>query len=423
MKYQKIPSLSGCIRPLGRTLPDREEGILWCDWSLAGVEVCFHGSTLLAEFCALPGEETERNPRTGQPSRRPTWPWCTVVVDDRDVPSAVFEVQGEHCVRLVFHGQTPGPHRIRLVKRTENGKGFLGLRGFWTEGELLPVPAHCGKKQIVFIGDSITCGFGNSTTDQSRPFFSAEEDGWLAHGGVAARLLGYEPALICSSGVGAYTLSGDNYPHRIPLYNDAERMRIFRTGGIRGMMKAGVYTEARGRELRGLWQRDEDADPNAARNRPWLAAYQAAGRAALAEYLGTDREQDYEELSGIAARFHRGESKIWLKRMGRTEDALWYDQVDFSRVQVLLIEWTHSSNDRLRGVDLPVLLNSTPEETRLYRRARNRDGRVDSPFTTMVLEIEQKELHRSAHKAGLILSKDGQLLSYEEYCALMNDQL
>lgn len=75
--------------------------------------------------------------------------------------------------------------------------------------------------------------------------------------------------------------------------------------------------------------------------------------------------------------------------MGRTEDALWYDQVDFSRVQVLLIEWTHSSNDRLRGVDLPVLLNSTPEETRLYRRARNRDGRVDSPFTTMVLEIEQ----------------------------------
>lgn len=73
--------------------------------------------------------------------------------------------------------------------------------------------------------------------------------------------------------MGAYTLSGDNYPHRIPLYNDAERMRIFRTGGIRGMMKAGVYTEARGRELRGLWQRDEDADPNAARNRPWLAAY------------------------------------------------------------------------------------------------------------------------------------------------------
>lgn len=234
-------------------------------------------------------------------------------------------------------------------------------------------------------------------------------------------------ALLChyfrTSGVGAYTLSGDNYPHRIPLYNDAERMRIFRTGGIRGMMKAGVYTEARGRELRGLWQRDEDAAPESARNRPWLAAYQAAGRAALAEYLGTDREQDYEELSGIAARFHRGESKIWLKRMGRTEDALWYDQVDFSRVQVLLIEWTHSSNDRLRGVDLPVLLNSTPEETRLYRRARNRDGRVDSPFTTMVLEIEQKELHRSAHKAGLILSKDGKLLSYEEYCALMNDQL
>lgn len=29
-------------------------------------------------------------------------------------------------------------------------------------------------------------------------------------------------------GVGCYTLSGDNYPHRIPVYNDAERLRIFR---------------------------------------------------------------------------------------------------------------------------------------------------------------------------------------------------
>ncbi len=28
-------------------------------------------------------------------------------------------------------------------------------------------------------------------------------------------------------GVGAYTLSGDNYPHRIPLQNDAERLRVF----------------------------------------------------------------------------------------------------------------------------------------------------------------------------------------------------
>ena len=37
-----------------------------------------------------------------------------------------------------------------------------------------------------------------------------------------------------SMGIGSYTFSGDNYPHRIPKYNDAERLRIFRHSGIRG---------------------------------------------------------------------------------------------------------------------------------------------------------------------------------------------
>ena len=44
--------------------------------------------------------------------------------------------------------------------------------------------------------------------------------------------------------------------------------------------------------------------------------------------------------------------------------------------------------DRYEGVDIPVLLNSTPAETLAHRQARNRDGRADSPFTTMVLELE-----------------------------------
>ena len=38
-------------------------------------------------------------------------------------------------------------------------------------------------------------------------------------------------------GMKAYTLSGDNYPHRIPKYNDAERLHVFRESAIRGMVK------------------------------------------------------------------------------------------------------------------------------------------------------------------------------------------
>ena len=55
---------------------------------------------------------------------------------------------------------------------------------------------------------------------------------------------------------------------------------------------------------------------------------------------------------------------------------------------MLVIEWTHGNSDEYKGVDIPVLLNSTPAETLEHRRNRNRDGAVDSPFTTMVLELE-----------------------------------
>lgn len=222
-----------------------------------------------------------------------------------------------------------------------------------------------------------------------------------------------------SAGIGSYTLSGDNYPLRIPMYNDAERNRIFRVAGLRGLVDAGVYSASVRETLSWLWQQETDADPALRTAYPWLAVYQDSGRAALAAYLGTDLEQDYKELNGILSEFHAGAESIWLKRMGRTEDARWYDAVDLSDTNVLILEWTHGNSDFLRGVDIPILLNSTPEQTRAHRRSRSRDGKTDSAFTTMVLEIEQAELDRCAHKAKIILAKTGESLTYAQYRAEM----
>lgn len=212
------------------------------------------------------------------------------------------------------------------------------------------------------------------------------------------------------AGIGSYVMSGDNYPHRIPMYNDAERLRVFRDAGLRALAGSGAYSEAVQSELSALWAGGADADAAAAQSKPWLAVYQSAGRAALSDYLGTAAEQNYDEVNAILNAFHAGQSPIWLKRMGRSEDARWYSAVDFSGVDVLLLEWTHGGNPALRGVDVPVLLYSTPEETRAHRRARARDGNTDSPFTTMVLEIEQAELERAADKAKIVISKAGELL-------------
>lgn len=220
-------------------------------------------------------------------------------------------------------------------------------------------------------------------------------------------------------GIGACVMSGDNYPHRIPRDNDRERLLVFREHALKGLVASGQYTRERNDVLRELQSRDQDANAALCAQHPWLAAYQSAGRAGLEGYLGTPRETDFAEVSALLAAFKAGTSPIMLKRMGREPSELWYDAVDMSNVRVLVIEWTHGNNDNLAGVDVPILLNSTPQETLEHRRSRNRDGAVDAPFTTLVLEIEQRLLASQAHRAKLIVAKSGDIVSFDEYRSRM----
>lgn len=222
-------------------------------------------------------------------------------------------------------------------------------------------------------------------------------------------------------GIGSYTLSGDNYPRRIPKYNDAERLRLFRQAGIRGLVKAELLTDAVFSDLKVLQDQEMDADKAYEEKFPWFSTYLNSALSGLRGYLGTDQEIDFSEVSHIVSQFKAGENHIWLKRMGRGESDLWYEKVDFTGIDVLVIEWTHGNSDYYTGVDIPVLLNSTPEETLAHRRSRNRDGKTDSPFTMRVLEIEQGMLEAQAHKARIIISKQGELLSFDKYRVLMGE--
>lgn len=167
---------------------------------------------------------------------------------------------------------------------------------------------------------------------------------------------------------------------------------------------------------------NKDAEPKNIVKYPWYESYIRNGAMGLQGYLGTEKEINFFEIQNIVKEFKSGAEKIWLKRMGREDTELWYEEVDFSEKDILIIEWTHGNSKNYTGVDIPVLLNSTPKETLAHRRSRNRDGAVDSPFTTLVLELEQKLLRRDAHKAQIILSKNGEILTYEEYTKLMDEE-
>ncbi|EME7221457.1 hypothetical protein N8A25_000505 [Enterococcus faecium] len=177
--------------------------------------------------------------------------------------------------------------------------------------------------------------------------------------GIASLLAFY----LTKIGIQSYTMSGDNYPYRIPFYNDKERERVYAEFGVDG----------------------------------------------LRQYLGSEYELNYKEVNEIIRQFHKGRDKIFLRRMGREITDLWYEEVSFVNTEVLIIEWTHGNNPNLQKIDIPIFLDSTPEETLEYRLIRNRDGQVDSPFTTLVLKIEQELLASQRNTAKICISRGGKL--------------
>lgn len=202
-------------------------------------------------------------------------------------------------------------------------------------------------------------------------------------------------------------ISGDNYPHRIPMYNDAERIARFRMSGLNGLITERLYTDEVKEKLLELQKAGRDAEEQ--KDMQWLSIYQKYGDKALTDYLGTDQELDYEAVSNLLMQFHGGTSQLMLRHMGRTPDDIWYDRRDVSDTDILILEWTHGNSACLQGVDVSVVLISTPEETLENRKKRNRDTAIDSPFVARVLRIEQKKINDGLDRTDIIQDMHGRI--------------
>lgn len=202
-------------------------------------------------------------------------------------------------------------------------------------------------------------------------------------------------------------ISGDNYPHRIPMYNDAERIARFRMSGLNGLITERLYTDEIKEKLLELQKAGRDAEEQ--EDMQWLSIYQKYGDKALTDYLGTDQELDYEAISNLLMQFHGETSQLLLRHMGRTQDDIWYDRRDVSDTDILILEWTHGNSAYLQGVDVSVVLISTPEETLENRKKRNRDTAIDSPFVARVLRIEQKKINDGLDRADIIQDMHGRI--------------
>ena len=69
--------------------------------------------------------------------------------------------------RLTITGLTPGDHVVRLEKVTESQTGGSRFIGFYPEEGSTPLPPQPRARQIEFIGDSLTVGYGNTSPSRT----------------------------------------------------------------------------------------------------------------------------------------------------------------------------------------------------------------------------------------------------------------
>lgn len=128
-----------------------------------------------------------------------------VFINDEKVPSKRLRLDQEEADYCLFESEKLQKVKIQLVKYSEDMWATVGVRYIELEGELLPQQKKEEKRKLLFIGDSITCGYGNEGICGKDIFTTAQENPWEAYAALTARKLDCKYHLVARSSIGIYS--------------------------------------------------------------------------------------------------------------------------------------------------------------------------------------------------------------------------
>jgi lysophospholipase L1-like esterase len=147
--------------------------------------------------------------------------YYTVIVD-RGKPQLITVSNEDEKVKLKKMGK--GIHDVLIFKRTEAMVGEGIFEGIEIEKDKKMLPVVDTKiRKIEFIGNSITCGYGNEGASKDCHFSPETENGYLAYGAITARKLNADYLAVAYSGKGIYRNFDGSMSNTLSLLYD----RIF----------------------------------------------------------------------------------------------------------------------------------------------------------------------------------------------------
>lgn len=125
--------------------------------------------------------------------------WIGVLIDGELTNR--FQLEAGENTYTIYDGEMLEEAEISIVRLTENPMATSGILNITAHAKkIAPIP---GKRlTIEFVGDSITCGYGNEAESSSDGYNSAQQNGLETYGYYTAQALGADYSLVCYSGIG-----------------------------------------------------------------------------------------------------------------------------------------------------------------------------------------------------------------------------
>lgn len=200
----------GFIRITGR-YQARPDGAVAFDWS--GVEIAFRVTGTSRVVAVWQGQGNQYN---------------VFVNGSRVGLLKEYDESTTQAFELASSLAVEGTHTFLLTKRTEavnNPRAEVFFSVQLEEGGHLVALPPASPRQLEFLGDSITCGYGVLSTPQQGPFChdlsTRGEDNWHTYGPVTARHFGARVHVESWSGKGLLKNAGDSHIPSVdplPLY-------------------------------------------------------------------------------------------------------------------------------------------------------------------------------------------------------------
>jgi lysophospholipase L1-like esterase len=129
-----------------------------------------------------------------------------VVIDGR--PAAVVAVTRTPADYGLARDLPKGEHTLEMYKATETNRGTLQFYGLRLQPGTVLLPVPKAARTIEFVGDSITCGYGDMAANLSEPVSPENSNWYYTFGSITARRFGADEVTVAASGI-RLTQEGD----------------------------------------------------------------------------------------------------------------------------------------------------------------------------------------------------------------------